>query len=138
MAAAVVGASLVSGSAAFVSDLRLAFLLAGKSVLTPGDVREMDTVRAETRPGSKLLLTSGPNGTWASILWQRALYPERTVIVLRHGSTPAQLAGALRDYRFDAAISIGDPPPDPGLASHRDLGGIPGFSGRVWLGELRP
>jgi DNA-binding transcriptional LysR family regulator len=120
-----------------MSDLHNAFRYAGRSVLTPGDVKQMDAVRAATRPGSTLLLTSGPNGMWASILWQRALYPERTVIVIRDGTTPARLAAALKTYRFDGAISIGDPPPDPGLASHRDLGAIPGLSGRVWLGELR-
>jgi hypothetical protein len=136
-AVAVVGASLASGGAAFVSDLRLAFRAAGRSVLTPWDRGEMAAVREATRPGATLLLTSGPNATWESILWQRALYPDRTVIVLRHGSTSEQLASAKRTYPFGGAISIGDPPPDPGLLTHRDLGGIPGLSGRVWLGELR-
>jgi len=119
-----------------VSDFRVAFTYAGKSVFTPRDEQQFEAVREATPPGATLLLTGGPNGTWASILWQRALYPERRVIVLRDGATPERLASVLASYRFDAAISIGDPPPDPGLRSHRDLGGIPGLAGRVWFGEL--
>ena len=131
-------ASIVSGAAAFVSDIDVAFRYAGASVFTPVDRSEIEAVRAVTPPGEAILLAIGRNGQWASFLWQRALYPERPVIVLPEPLRDDALALARRRYGFRTAVAIGDPPPDPGFRESRDLGPIPGLPGRVRFGTLSP
>lgn len=130
--------AIASGAAAFVRDLRTAFRWAGPSVFTPLDRAEMDAVRRAVPPGSTILVTVGRNGAWTSLLWQRALYPERTVVLRGEPVSAGTVEDARRRWRIDAAVSIGDPPPDPGFSHHRDLGAIPGLPGRVWLAELAP
>ena len=136
-AAAVIAASLVSGGAAFVRDLRVS-RQAGPSVFTDRDRAEMSAVRAATPPGSAILVAFGRDAQWTSLLWQRGLYPERDVIVRGEPISATAIADARRRWRFTHAVAIGDPPPDPGFAAHRDLGPIPGLPGRVRFGELAP
>ena len=132
-------AAIASGAAAFVEDIRRAFRFAGPSVFSPGDRRQMDAVARALPRGTALLVVAGPTGVWTSLLWQRALYPAHEVIAVRESLTPELLATLRRQRRFPAAVAIGDPPPDPGFRSRRDLGAIPtGLPGRVVFGELSP
>lgn len=138
-AALFVCVAVASGAAAFVQDLRTAFRWAGPSVFTDGDRRQMDAVLRALPRGAPLLVVAGPTGVWSSLLWQRALYPAHEVVVVRQSLTPELLARVRSRWRFWAAVSIGDPPPDPGFGSRRDLGAIPaGVPGRVVFGELVP
>ena len=131
-------ASIASGAAAFLSDIDVAFRYAGASVFSPGDRSQIEAVRGVTPPGEAILLTVGRNGQWASLLWQRALYPERPIIVLPAPLREDLLSEARRRYGFRTAVAIGDPPPDPGFRESRDLGPIPGLTGRVRFGTLPP
>jgi len=131
-------ASIASGAAAFLSDIDVAFRYAGASVFSPGDRSQIEAVRGVTPPGEAILLTVGRNGQWASLLWQRALYPERPIIVLSAPLREDVLSEARRRYGFRTAVAIGDPPPDPGFRESRDLGPIPGLPGRVRFGTLSP
>ena len=131
-------ASIVSGAAAFLSDIDVAFRYAGASVFTLVDRSEIEAVRAVTPPGEAILLAFGRNGHWSSYVWQRALYPDRAAIVLAEPLRADALALARRLYGFRYAVAIGDPPPDPGFRESRDLGPIPGLPGRVRFGTLAP
>ena len=131
-------ASIASGAAAFLSDIDVAFRYAGASVFSPGDRSQIEAVRGVTPPGEAILLTVGRNGQWASLLWQRALYPERPIIVLPAPLREDLLSEARRRYGFRTAVAIGDPPPAPGFRESRDLGPIPGLTGRVRFGTLPP
>jgi hypothetical protein len=137
-AALVVGASLFTGARAIVADLRTAFRDAGPSVFTPRDRKQMGTVRDSLPAGASLLLVATADEAWHARLWQRALYPDHTVIV-RYEPLRADELQRLRDqYAIHHAISLGDAPPDPGFRSHEDLGTLPGRPARVWFGELEP
>ena len=88
--------------------------------------------------GASLLLVATADEAWHARLWQRALYPEHTVIV-RYEPLRADELKRLRDqYAIHHAVSLGDAPPDPGFRSHEDLGTLPGRPARVWFGELEP
>jgi hypothetical protein len=138
IAAAVVGASLVSGARAIVADLRVAFRDAGPSVFTPVDRRQMATVRASLPAGASLLLVATADDAWHARLWQRAFFPEHTVIVRYTPLIPEELNRFRAQYGIRHAVSLGIAPPDPGLRSHQDLGTLPGLPGHVWFGELAP
>jgi hypothetical protein len=137
-AAIVVASSLFSGSRAILADFRVAFRDAGPSVFTPRDRMQMDTVRAALPAHASVLLVATADEAWHARLWQRALYPEHTVIV-RYEPLRADELKRFRDqYAIHHAISLGGVPPDPGFRSHEDLGMLPGRPARVWFGELAP
>ena len=121
-----------------MADLRVAFRDAGPSVFTPLDRKQMGAVRAALPAGASLLLVATTDDAWHARLWQRALYPEHTVIV-RYAPLRADELKRLRDqYAIHHAVSLGVTPADPGFRSHEDLGTLPGLPARVWFGELEP
>jgi hypothetical protein len=134
---AVILASLLSGGAAFVEDLKRV-RQAGPSVFTDRDLEQMSMVRDATPRGSAILVAVDRNGQWTSFLWQRGLYPERDVVVRGEPLSAEAVADARRRWRVAWAVAIGDPPPDPGFRGRRDLGPIPAVPGRVWFGGLAP
>ena len=121
-----------------MADLHVAFRDAGPSVFTPGDRKQMDAVRASLPAHASLLLVATGDEAWHARLWQRALYPDHTVIV-RYEPLRADELRQFRDqYSIHYAVSLGNVPPDPGFRAHEDLGALPGRTARVWFGELAP
>ena len=139
--AVVAAASLASGGRALYQDLSLAFTWAGASVFPPTVQRQLETLRSRIPRGSHVLLVApfGANGPWYSRLFQRGLYPG-VVVIVRYLPPPdaAALRRLRRQYDLRYAVSMGDPPTDPGFVAHDDLGPLPGIPDRVWFGELAP
>jgi len=121
-----------------VADLRVAFRDAGPSVFTPRDRKQMGTVQASLPADASLLLVATADEAWHARLWQRALYPEHTVIVRYEPLRADELKRLRNQYAIHQAVSLGNVPPDPGFRSHEDLGTLPGRPARVWFGELEP
>ena len=134
----VLAASLVSGGHAIVRDLRVAFRDAGPSVFPPEERVQMDSVLASVPARASLLLVATTEDAWHARLWQRAFYPEHTVIVRYEPLGAEELRALRKRLGIRHAISLGSPPPDPGFRSPRDLGALPGLASRVWFGELQP
>jgi len=132
----VVAAAVLSGLAAFVDDSLRAFRFAGASVFTPGDREQMRIVEEATPRGAALLFTADRRANWPAMLWQRGLYPERTLVVLRGPLSAERVDAARSRYGPRFAVAIGDPPLDPGFRWRRDLGPAPSTSERIWFGEL--
>jgi hypothetical protein len=137
-AVAVVAASIASGGVAFVQDILLAFRWAGPSVFTPLDQQQLAEVRAAAKPGETVLLLATRDEAWHAPLWQRALYPERRVIIRYPPFDDAELRDLKKRDRIRVAVTMGAPVPDPGFRSRRDLGHLAGLPSRVWIGELAP
>lgn len=121
-----------------MADLHVAFRDAGPSVFTPRDRKQMGTVQASLPAGASLLLVATTDEAWHARLWQRALYPEHTVIVRYAPLRSDELIQLRHQYAIHHAVSLGNAPADPGFRSHEDLGTLPGLSARVWFGELGP
>ena len=126
------------GGHALARDLQVAFRDAGPSVFTPVDREQMAAVRESLPAGASLLLVATTDDAWHARLWQRALYPEHTVIVRYEPLQRDELKRFRDQYAIRHAVSLGTAPPDPGFRSHRDLGPLPGLPGHVWFGELEP
>ncbi len=134
-------ASVLSGGLELYKDLRVAFRDAGPSVFGPTVRIQLDALRERLPPGASLLLVSAgmTDSAWYTRLFQRGLYP-RTIAIVRNLPTPdpADLERIRSRYGVRFAISMGNPPPDPGFLTHEDLGPLPGIADRVWFGELAP
>ncbi len=98
----------------------------------------MARVRASLPPDAALLLVATTDDAWHARLWQRAPYPDHTVIVRYEPLRPQELRRFRDQYAIRYALALGVPPPDPGFRSHEDLGTLAGLPSRVWFGELGP
>jgi hypothetical protein len=105
------------------------------SFFSPEFLKQVSTVTRSVSPGAPLLHFGG----WVSAyLWQRALYPRNAVkLLLPEDAVPATIRQARDDFGANYAISVGDPPTDPGFLWHRVLDPVPG-GGETWFGKLAP
>ena len=137
----VLGASALNGIPTLAREVRIAFRDAWPSVF-PGEFRgRLIAVQAAVPEGAAFLGVcdeeKNPGASWYARLWQRGLYPRNPVVVVTGDLRPGRLAEIRRRHGLRYAISIGDPPLDPGFRWHRDLGVVAG-SLRMWFGELGP
>jgi hypothetical protein len=137
-AGVVILASAAAALAAFVPDLRTAYLYAGPSVFSDVDRRQMSTVREAIPDGATLLLVAKRSGAWHARLWQRGLYPRNQVVVVMEPYDAAAVRAVRDRYAIRHAVLVGPPPFDPGLRWSRDLGPLAGLPDRVSFGELSP
>lgn len=141
VAVLVLGASALNGIPTLAREVRIAFRDAWPSVF-PGEFRGgLIAVQAAVPAGAAFLVVcdegKNPGVGWYARLWQRGLYPRNPVVVVTDDFRPQRLAEIRRRYGLRYAISIGDPPFDPGFRWHRDLGVVTG-SLRMWFGEIEP
>lgn len=130
-------AALLCGMQAFRRD---AAVFAGppRAFLSPPFRIQLQKVVQRLPPGEPVFHLSAAPEYWYSRLWQRALYPRNDSIVIQPPLGGDRLRHLRSKYGVRFAISVGDPPVDPGYLWKIDLGPLPGVPGESSFGELAP
>jgi hypothetical protein len=139
LAALVFAAAAVAAARSLDREFTRAFRGPRTGVFPPSVLGQLQILRSRLPAGSTVLLVSGSSAaeTWNARMFQRGLYPGNAVIVLFVPVPDAVAMARLRGrHGLRYAISMGDPPADPGFLQHEDLGPLPDSDERVWFGEL--
>jgi len=94
-------------------------------------------VQSQIPPASPVLLVVSKPDAWADGLWSRALYPNPIFLVYKQDLDTPDHHELRRKYRVRFAVSIGDPPLDPGFRWQKPAPGWTG-AGQVAFGEVKP
>lgn len=138
IAVVVVGGAVYFGATSFAREIEMAFQGGRVSVISPQLTDGVLMVKRIAPSGSTIFYISQTPEYWNSKLWQRALYPDVAVILIQ---TSVEVDGPrlkqLKEkYSVHYALSVGDPPLDPGFRWHHSLPSLPGVGGQTWFGKL--
>lgn len=141
IAALVVAAAVWTGSRAILADLRLAYRDAPVHAVRPELSAQVAAMKRKMAPGAWAIFVGNktPPDGWQSVMWQREFFPTR-VLLLQAGKRPWRSTFATLRAFFPVryAISVGSPPEDPGFLWFDRFPPVPGASGDMWFGELKP
>jgi len=139
----VVGLALLStqlsvGVANLVDTFRIVFRDAPYDVVPAALRKEANFVKHRIPTGSALVYVMRSPEHWQSRLWHRLLYPSPVLFLENDLETTGPAFRNLRvryDVRF--ALSVGNPPLDPGFQWHVVFPARTGYP-ETWFGELLP
>ena len=129
----------LAGSRAAVNQLRgsIQFYQSHNRPIPVEIERAAAYVHSQIPPDSPVLLVVSEPDAWADGLWSRALYPNPIFLMYKQDLGTQDDHELRRKYEVRFAVSIGDPPLNPGFRWQKPAPGWTG-AGKVTFGEVEP
>jgi len=134
----VVLTQLAVGVVNLIETFQIVFRDAPYSVVPPMLRKEAKFIQERIPPGAALVYVMRSPEPWQSRLWHRLLYPSPVLFFVSESAEMSPAFPNLKrqhDIRF--ALSVGEPPLDPGFRWHVVFPAREGYP-ETWFGELSP